>query len=215
MWKNTHPSEDGEALRENTNTDIGRMIKPAALYESDPLLVPQWYAAYTTPRHEKSVARHCGQRSIEHYLPLYNLVRKWSDGSRVTVELPLFTGYVFVWLSRREKARILNVPGVLAVVTGTGGAPAALPDELIESLRQGLTERRAEPHTLLALGQKVRICSGALAGMVGVVERNKSGLRVVLTLQHIMRSIAVEVSVEDLEPVPAVAHEPGQVLAAF
>ena len=98
-------------MRENTNTDIGRMIKPAALYESDPLLVPQWYAAYTTPRHEKSVARHCGQRSIEHYLPLYNSVRKWSDGSRVTLDLPLFPGYLFVRIKRTERVRVLEVRG--------------------------------------------------------------------------------------------------------
>jgi transcription antitermination factor NusG len=75
-----------------------------------------------------------------------------------------------------------------------------LPDATIDALRSGLETRPARPHSLLTAGQRVRIRSGALAGFEGIVLRNKNSFRVVLTVEHIMQSYAVEVALEDLEP---------------
>jgi transcription antitermination factor NusG len=58
----------------------------------------------------------------------------------------------------------------------------------------------AQPHPLVTVGQKVRIRGGALAGLEGIVVRNKNSFRVVMTLEHIMQSYAIEVDLEDLEP---------------
>ncbi len=160
----------------------------------------RWFAVYTTCRHEKRIAQHLSQREIEHYLPLYRADRKWRDGSRVTLELPLFPSYIFVRIKRSERVSVLNVPGALAVVGGTGGEPAPLPDIAIEALRIGLKDHRIEPHPLLRVGQFARIRSGAFAGMEGVVVRKKSGFRVVLTLEQIMQSVAVELDEDDVEP---------------
>jgi len=154
---------------------------------------------YTTCRHEKRIAQHMAQREIQHYLPLYRADRKWRDGSRVTLELPLFPSYIFVRIKRSERASVLSVPGALALVGGTGGEPAPLPESAIDALRAGLREHRVEPHPLLQVGQRVRICDGAFAGLEGVVIRRKSGCRVVLTLEQIMQSVAVEVDENDLE----------------
>jgi len=159
----------------------------------------KWFAVYTASRHEKRVAQHLTQREIESYLPLYRSARKWSDGSRVTLDLPLFPGYLFVHIKRNERVRVLSVPGALAVVGGPGREPVPLPDETIDALRTGLRQRAAEPCPLLTIGQRARIRSGALAGMEGIVVRKKNSLRVVLTLEHIMQSIAVEVDAGDLE----------------
>ena len=160
-----------------------------------------WFAVYTTCRHEKRVAQHLSLREIEHYLPLYRSERKWRDGSRVTLDLPLFPSYIFVRINRTERADVLRVPGALAVVGGTRREPAPLADAAIEALRSGLQQQNVEPHPLLTVGQQARIRSGAFAGMEGVVVRKKGGLRVVLTLRQIMQSIAVEVDERDLEPV--------------
>lgn len=161
----------------------------------------QWFAVYTTCRHEKRIAQHLIQREIEFYLPLYRSDRKWRDGSKVTLDLPLFPGYIFVHIERSECVSVLKVPGALAVVGGAGGKPAPLSDAAIYSLRAGLSERNVEPHALLTVGQKARIRCGAFAGMEGVVIRKKSGLRVVLTLEQIMQSIAIEVSEDDLDSI--------------
>jgi transcription antitermination factor NusG len=165
--------------------------------------MPKWFAVYTSPRHEKRVAQHMAAREIEHYLPLYHPLRKWRDGSTVTLDLPLFPGYLFVRTRRSDRVQVLEVPGVLTFVGGTGGQPAALPDAEIEALRVGLPLRQVEPHTLLTVGKRARIRSGALAGMEGVVVRQKNGLRVVLTVELIMQSMAVEVDGSELEPLDA------------
>ncbi len=159
----------------------------------------RWFALYTASRHEKRVALHLSQREIQFYLPLYKSARKWSDGSRVTLDLPLFPGYLFIHIQRSERSRVLGVPGALAVVGGTGGEPAWLPDATIDALRSGLETQPARPHPLLTVGQRVRIRSGALTGFEGIVVRNKNSCRVVLTVEHIMQSYAVEVALEDLE----------------
>jgi len=195
MWKTSYPSEDGEALRE---IDYSCAASSPSCFASP----TGWFALYTTSRHEKRVAEHLGQREVEHYLPLYRSKRKWKDGSRVTLDLPLFSGYLFVRIERNERGRVLEVPGAVAFVIGTGGVPATLPDATIQTLRSGLKEREAEPHPLLTAGQRARICSGAFAGLEGIVVRQKNVCRVVLTLENIMRSFSVELGVEDLEPLP-------------
>jgi transcription antitermination factor NusG len=162
-----------------------------------------WFALYTTSRHEKRVAEHLERRDVEHFLPLYRSKRKWKDGSRVTLDLPLFSGYLFVRICRNERGRVLDVPGAIALVMGTGGEPAALPDGTIQALRSGLKDREAEPHPLLTAGERARVRSGAFAGLEGIVVRQKNVCRVVLTVENIMRSFSVELGVEDLEPLPA------------
>jgi len=118
----------------------------------------------------------------------------------VSLDLPLFPGYVFIRIPRSERRSVLTVPGAVAVVGGTGGEPAPVPDATIDALQTGLRQRLAQPHPPMTAGQRARIRSGALAGFEGIVVRSKNGFRVVLTLEHIMQSYAVEVDLNDLEP---------------
>jgi transcription antitermination factor NusG len=185
MWKNALPSEDGEAMRKN-----------AASVSS--ITQRRWFAVYTTCRHEKRVAQHLEQRQIEHFLPLYRTQHTWKDGSRVMVDLPLFPGYVFVKVDCTNRVGVLAVPGVVSMI-GSALRPAALPDFEVERLRAGLNPLRVEPHHLLTVGQRVRIKTGSLAGVEGIVVRIKGGTRVVLTLSLLMKSIAIEVDEDDVE----------------
>jgi transcription antitermination factor NusG len=165
-----------------------------------------WYAVYTTCRHEKRVAAHLHHRTIEYYLPLYRSRRRWKDGSNVTLDLPLFPGYIFVHIQSAERVPVLEVPGVLWIVGSSGNQPTPLPEFEIETLRSALDPLRVVPFPTLTAGQRVRICRGALAGLDGIVVRQKNSFRVVITLQLIMQSIAVEVSADDLEPVAPAAE---------
>ncbi len=168
---------------------------------------PKWFAVYTSPRHEKRVGQYLVIREIEHYLPLYNVRRRWKDGSLVTLDLPLFPGYLFVRIDRSERVRVLEVPGVVSMVGGTGRLPASLPESDIEALRSGLPLRCARPHPLLTVGHRARIRSGALAGMSGVILRQKSSLRVVLTVDLLQQSVSVEVDESEIEPLDSSAGE--------
>jgi len=168
----------------------------------DSFIEQHWYAAYTCAQHEKRVAAELGVRKVEHFLPLYSSVRRWKD-RRMQLELPLFPGYVFVRLALRERLRVLQIPSVVRLV-GFSGQPAALPDSEIEIMRSGLSQSlRAEPHPFLTVGRRVRITAGPFAGLEGVLQRKKSSLRVIVTLELIQRSVAVDVDVADVRPVPS------------
>lgn len=157
---------------------------------------PEWFAIYVMPRHEKRIAEHLRVRQIEHFLPLYGTRRKWRDGSNVTVQLPLFPSYLFVRAPRGQRARALEVPGVLSAVGRRESS--SIPDIYIDSLRKAVSLGKAEPHPYLATGTVVNIRSGFMAGLQGIVVRQKSSCRVVLSLELIMRSVAVEVDIADL-----------------
>jgi transcription antitermination factor NusG len=160
---------------------------------------PHWYAVHTSPRHEKRVREHLGHRRLECFLPLFRTLHRWKNGCKVQVELPLFPGYLFVNIARSERVRVLDVPGVLSFV-GPRGEPSHLADIEIETLRSGLHLQKFEPYRGLAIGQKVRINAGALEGLEGVLVRNAKGLRVVITVDLIQQSVAVELDADAVEP---------------
>jgi transcription antitermination factor NusG len=159
----------------------------------------RWYAVYTSANHEKRVAEQMGVREVEHFLPLYASVRRWKN-QRVTLERPLFPGYVFVRMALRDRLRVQTIPGVARLV-GFGQTPAALPDEELEALRTSLgSGARAVPHPLLTMGRRVRITAGPFAGLEGILKRKKSSLRVVVSLELIQRAMAVDVDAADVRP---------------
>ncbi len=160
---------------------------------------PLWYAAYTSANHEKRVAQQLGQRSVEHFLPVYESERRWKD-RRVRLQMPLFPGYVFVRMALRERVRVQQIPGVARLV-GFGGMPKALPEEEIEVLRAGLALGiRAKPHPFLTIGRRVRVSSGPLRGLEGIILRRKNRTRFILSFDLITRSVAVEIDDVDLVP---------------
>lgn len=156
-----------------------------------------WYAAYTSSRHEKTVAEHLRQRDVECFLPLYETVRRWNNG-RHRVQLPLFPSYVFVRMEMRNKLRVLQVPGLVQLVTFQG-SPATLPDAEVETLRSALAAGvMAQPYRYLNVGSKVEVCRGPLQGMRGILLRHQGQFRVVISVEMIMRSIVVEVDASDV-----------------
>jgi transcription antitermination factor NusG len=160
-------------------------------------LSPRWYAAYTAPRHEKSALQHLESRSVESYLPLYGSVRMW-NGRRAVVQMPLFPGYLFIRISPDLRVRVLEVPGVLNIVSSHGRL-IPLPEGEIEALRAALQMRKSEPHPLLTSGKRVRIKAGPLRGLEGVIVKQTRKLRMIVSIDCIMQSFAVELEASDLE----------------
>jgi transcription antitermination factor NusG len=159
-----------------------------------------WYATYTRSRHEKIVARQLGERGIKYFLPVYHSVRRWKD-RRKELDLVLFPGYVFVQLSLKNRLRVLQLAGVSRFICANG-VPLALPESEIEALRNGLSQNmRMEHHPYLTAGRRVRVISGPLSGAAGLLLRWKSGSRLVISIDAIMRSVAIEIDEADIEPV--------------
>jgi transcription termination/antitermination protein NusG len=171
--------------------------------------IPRWFAVYTRSRHEKTCAEQMSRRSIEHFLATYETVRHWKDRQK-RLSLPLFSGYVFVRIRFEERRSVLVIPGVVQIV-GFGDRPAPIADQEIENVR-GILSRGglAEPHPYLAVGRRVRIARGVLAGLEGVLIRKKGQLRLLISIELIRQSATIEVDGADVEPVARIAQTIGR-----
>jgi transcription antitermination factor NusG len=160
----------------------------------------RWYAVFTVPRSEKSAVRHLDLRHIESFLPTYETVQVWKNRQRKRIIHPLFPSYLFVHIDRHERTGVLQSPGVLQIV-GTSREPLPVQDSQIEFLRANCREKKLEPYRELLVGERVRIKSGPMQGVHGVLVRRNKSLRFVLTLELINQHASVEVDATDLEPV--------------
>jgi len=158
-----------------------------------------WYAVYTRPRHEKKVAVQLREHSIEFFLPLYKQEKRWNNGLRVQIESPLFPGYLFTRIHLNRRLEVLKLSGVISFIGTGNGCPVALPVSDIDHLRIALDTFRTEPHPFLTIGQSVRIIAGPLAGLEGILIASRNQSKVVLSIDLIKRSLAIEVDSADIE----------------
>jgi len=172
----------------------------ASLAFSDRTAESSWYAVFCLPQNEKSVARHLALREVEAFLPTYETVRIWKNRQRIRTVLPLFPTYLFVHINSRQRCRVMESPGVIHIV-GNSRELVPVPDAAIELLRSGVQGRNMEPYRELLTGKKVRIKSGSMEGVQGVLVRRGNGMRFVLALEMINQYAAIEIDAEDLEPI--------------
>ena len=158
-----------------------------------------WYAVATNPRHEKWVAHQMNSFDIECFLPTYKSLRRWKD-RRKELELPLFPGYLFVRIALQSRLSVLRLPGVSQLV-GANGKPSVLPEHEIQALRNGLSSGvYAEAVSWLKIGRQVYVQRGPLAGACGILVRKKQNCRIVISIDAIMRSVALEIDEADVQP---------------
>lgn len=163
---------------------------------------PRWYAVHTRARHEKMVAERLLELGFTTFLPLVKETRRWSDRNKV-VELPLFGCYVFVRFaaSNQKRLRVCQTDGVLQIV-GVKGQGIAIPDEQVDAVRAVLSGSLAwSNHPFLKIGQRVRICGGALEGIEGVLTSRNGDKTLIISVDAIQRSIAVSVEGYRVEPI--------------
>ena len=159
----------------------------------------QWFALVVKHQHERGVEQALRCSGIETCLPLYGERRRWSDRVKQQ-EAPLFPGYVFGRFDYRQRVVVLRAPGVARVV-GFGGQPAPLEDSEIDDIRRALSSRLPlRPWPYLKPGDRVRLERGPLRGMEGRLLREKSGLRFIIGVELLQRSLAVEVESDMLGP---------------
>jgi transcription antitermination factor NusG len=173
-------------------------VSAASPWESPLSSSTRWYAAYTCVHHEKRILQQLIERNIDGFVPLYRSVRRWKD-RRKELDLVLFPGYVFVRIALQQRLRVLQVPGVVNFVNFSG-MPTPLPEGEVESLRKASTQGVfAEPHPYLNTGRRVVIRNGPFTGVEGVLLRKKDKYRFVLSIEMIMRSVAIEMDAADVE----------------
>jgi transcription antitermination factor NusG len=173
-------------------SDLRSVENPA---ESESL----WWALYTRHQHEKVVAQILATKGFEVFLPLYESVRRWKDRSKL-LSLPLFPCYVFIRGGLSRRSLVVTTPGVHMVLYN-GERIAVIANEEIEGIRRAVEGPfRVEPHPFLRCGERVRVTRGSLEGVEGVLVRKKSLYRLILSVDMLAQSVAVEIDAADVEP---------------
>lgn len=149
---------------------------------------PRWFALYVRVRHERAVGVQLEGRGLEAFLPCYLSRRKWAD-RYVSLELPLFPGYVFCRFSGDQRASVLDTTGVIRIV-GFGRQLMPVDDEEMHAIQKAIAAGLAcEPVPYVEVGHAVRIQSGPLAGVDGILQTIKDGHRLVLSITILNRSV--------------------------
>ena len=161
-----------------------------------------WYALRVRPRFEKVVSRNLQSKGYEEFLPLFKRSSRWSDRVK-EIELPLFPGYVFCKFDVRHRLPILVIPGVTAVVQ-LGKTPIPVEEHEITNLRSVVSSgAHCEPWPFPERGQRVRVEYGSLAGTEGIVLAVKNTYRLVISVNLLQRSVAVEIDRDCLKVIPS------------
>lgn len=160
----------------------------------------RWYALHVQTRKEAGVASHLAGNGFECFLPTYKSKRQWSDRMK-EVEQPLFPSYLFCRFNFNERRPILVAPGVMQVV-GIGKNATPIPDEEICAIRTAVSSGIPNlPWPYIEVGERVRVVCGTLAGVEGILLNFKGKDRVILSVNLLQRSVALEVDQEWLVPV--------------
>ena len=160
----------------------------------------KWYALLTRSNFEKRVASELDRKSIAHYLPLIREAHQWKD-RRKFVDVPVFPGYVFVHMtgSEQDRLRVLRSNGAVRIL-GFGAGIEPIPDKEIESIRLLLGSGvPLVAHPFLREGARVRVKSGALKDVEGALVRFKNYSRLVVSVNLLAQSIALEIDAGDVE----------------
>jgi transcription antitermination factor NusG len=157
-----------------------------------------WYAIYTRHQHEKAIAKSLSSGGIEVFVPTYDTVRQWKDRKK-SLSLPLFPSYVFLRHRPEQHLKVVSTPGVHFIVS-VAGRPAPIPEVEIIAIQKAVKNcSGVQPHPFLRCGDRVRVKSGSLDGVEGILIRTKSGHRLILSAQLLERSISVEVDMSSVE----------------
>jgi transcription antitermination factor NusG len=177
-----------------------------------------WFAVQIRTRREALAAEHLGGKGYEWFLPLYKSRRPWSDRIK-ELEMPLFPGYLFCRFDPQHRLPILKTPGVIQIV-GCNRAPVPVDDQEIAAIQKLVSSGLPnQPWPFLSAGDKVRIESGPLRGIEGILTNVKGNHRLVLSISLLQRSVAVDidsafvtlVSASRATPVRQVAFRPASV----
>src|SRR5271168_3783254 len=151
-----------------------------------------WFALQVRARQEFRIAEHLRLSGFDEFLPLYKCSKRWSDRIK-EVESPLFPGYLFCRFDPLDRLPILKIPGVIQIV-GFNRQPIPVDEAEIHAIQalvaSGIPN---QPCPYLKIGDKVRIESGPLRGLEGLLVEFQGNHRLVLSVTLLQRSVGVKI----------------------
>ncbi len=151
-----------------------------------------WFALMVRTGREKPATLHLENAGYECFLPVSKFTRRWSDRMK-EIEVPLFPGYLFCRMDPHNRLPVLMTPGVIQIV-GAGKSLIPVEEDEIAAIQRAVKNGLSTmPWPYLQVGHVARIEEGPLRGMTGIIIRIKSGMKLVLSVSLLQRSVAVEV----------------------
>jgi transcription antitermination factor NusG len=151
-----------------------------------------WFAIMVRANREKNATIFLESAGYKCFLPINKFARQWSDRIKES-ERPLFPGYFFCRLNPLNRLPILMTPGVIQIV-GIGKAPIPVEEEEVTAIQRAAESGLSVvPWPYMQVGEIARIEHGPLQGLSGIVIKVKSDLKLVLSVNLLQRSVAVEI----------------------
>jgi transcription antitermination factor NusG len=162
-----------------------------------------WHVLWTHSHCEQMV---CDQLTAKGFHPFLPQMEIWSvrAGRRRLISAPMFPGYLFLndALDKGGHIEVRKARGLARILGEGWDRPAVVPNAEIEAVRRVAASRvPAFGHPYLREGRRVRIVSGPLADVEGILlkVRPEKGL-LVLSVHLLQRSVAVEVDGTQVVP---------------
>jgi transcription antitermination factor NusG len=151
-----------------------------------------WFAVQVRTQREQGVADYLRGKAYEWFLPTYKRRKLWSDRVR-EIQVPLFPGYLFCRFDPQDRLPILKTPGVIQIV-GYNRVPVPVDEQEIAAVQKLVASGVPnQPWPFLAVGDRVRIESGPLRGLEGILTHLRGTHRLVLSVTLLQRAVAVEI----------------------
>ena len=159
----------------------------------------RWFVCHTKPRCEKKFSALLGAEGVEHYLPLVESVKRYGKQTKHFTK-PLFPGYVFAQIVLENKARIYQQDLLARAI------PVVHESVFLRQMAdvRALMESGFEltPRPLLQRGTRVRVISGPLWGLEGVVDDPANPKGIIVAVDVLQQGLHVRLPADSIEPLP-------------
>ena len=119
--------------------------------------------------------------------------RQWSDRKK-WVHFPLFRSYVFANIEINENIYVLQTIGVNKIVKFQEKI-SIIPDQVIDNIKNIIEGGyNVEQTDYFIKGDEVRVVSGPLKGLDGVVLDLRGANKIIIKIESIQQAFSVEIS---------------------
>ncbi len=160
----------------------------------------RWWCLHTKPRQEKVTARHLRTAGLSYYLPQAVREGRTPEGRKIRSVIPLFPSYLFLFEDERGRVESMKWNTLVHVLDVPDQSQLA--GDLRQIHRMASSGLMLVPEPTYPEGSRVRIKTGPLAGMIGVVLRRQKGDAFVAIVRFLGRGVAVDLEDWQVEPVP-------------
>jgi transcription antitermination factor NusG len=135
---------------------------------------------------------HLENAGYESFLPVAKCTHRSEQGVE-ELEVPLFPGYLFCRMNPHYRLPVLRTPGVIQIV-GAGEMPIPVEEQEVTAIQRVAKSGLASmPWPYLRAVRVARIEEGPLKGLTGIAVKLKFGMKLVLSVNVLQRSVAVEI----------------------